>query len=73
MLRPGQGVGMRSTERGALAFEEQHPSQDRVLNLRIERIELRFEVIGEGNGSGHSVLMSWRLYSLQAIVCKNGP
>ena len=58
MLRAGQGVGMRSSERRPLALEEQHPREDRVLNLRAEFVELRLKLIGEGNGSGHSVLMS---------------
>ena len=61
-------TAMRSTERRPLALEKQHPGEDRVLYLLAEFVELQLELVGEGNGPGHSVLMSWKLYSFKALI-----
>ncbi len=37
-------------------------------NLLVEFVELRLELVGEGNGLGHAILISWKLYSLEALI-----
>ncbi|KQB12966.1 hypothetical protein AP071_06110 [Rhodobacter capsulatus] len=73
MLRPGQGVGMRSSECRPLAFQKECAGQNRVLNLRWECVELRFELLGKRNRPRHAIIMSWKLYSRKALILQERP